>query len=515
MSSVTASAEGTQDMESPIKHEPVDEMIPSSPLPNNEWSSPHDSVYIQLPEKSLQISSMRTTASSSSMFDIDTLGEALLREKRQKQLLAQGFPQREVSRFLSRPCVDRAEELLLAKERPSTTVRGAGSTRSQTYKHLQLDPNASNKNWVLLDPYQPSQLLRGLCISNSHELWRSGEEAAFLHMLQYAEYSVPKPLPITASGSSDVVDDAYPTRSRANTTSTTETEILEHASHMPPRATRIRKHTPSARPFKSQAPNNATPLPPKDVSSVFQFSKNTTNPVDRYLEYNTVSHAVRLRAGFQSRFAKDSQIKHIAYTPNGPRWADSIPDTNGSAEDECPTLVTAKPPCEVPASSLPKKENLPTGVLGRLPQVKKPNTRAGRGGPSRGVFTHGPGREGSIEAEAEGIRRQLSATTPPGSMHSSEETTEDEVGREAGRVVQEGGNEMEMESIEQEGESGGEATMEGEMEEAREDREMQDGASGRGRGYGFTGRRTEIEDSEDSDSSLSEVNSEYLVTPKV
>ncbi|KAG8625027.1 hypothetical protein KVT40_006778 [Elsinoe batatas] len=282
-------------------------------------------------------------------------------------------------------------------------------------------------------------------------------------MLQYAFYVPPTPPSPTTSSSPDA-GASRAVSLAASVTSSTPTEILRDSPAALTKATRTRKHTPAA-PVARKSPTDSA----SDLFASTTCNHNGAcspthagqNSADRFLEYNTVSHAVRNRSGFQSRFSKSGEIKTVVYTLNGPRWSDdpTLPQADailGAAPDnvsskteqrieatkEAKLKLTNKPVPSLEAAKRPSRTSISSKkaeeTAGKLPAVKKlqptstkTRTRAAvrTREPPFGVFSDSAPRKNSIDAEAEALKRHLSES-PSAEEHY--ESAEEEQGNEKG-----------------------------------------------------------------------------------
>lgn len=135
-------------------------------------------------------------------------------------------------------------------------------------------------------------------------------------MLQYAFYAPPTP----------VSSDAPTSRTLSPAASGATLSTEPPPPHFPvqnPASSRTRKLTPALPLSKAHRQRQVGVGEARSVESGSGDGvRGTGNPVDRFLEYNLVSHAVRLRAGFQARFG--GQGREVVYTANGPRWGDEV-----------------------------------------------------------------------------------------------------------------------------------------------------------------------------------------------
>ncbi|PSK42295.1 hypothetical protein B9Z65_4209 [Elsinoe australis] len=328
MASSSCGPEGQELSSSPNEQARSSEALIKKEDEEDEETSDESAVFLELPQASPEavvapeISAERSTLSPLNMFDIDTASPPRTspRTKKQNQLLTQGFSQPQIDQFLTRPCFDTATSLIRSKAL-GTGNRPSASARTSNYKHLRLNPSSTSKNWVLLNPLLPHQLLRSLSPTPSEvpqgtDLWKTPQEHIFLHMLQYAFYAPPTPVSSNA-----------PTSCTLSPTTSGATLSTEQApSHFPvqnPASSRIRKLTPVLPLSKAHRQRQVGVGEARSVESGSGDGVGESgNPVDRFLEYNLVSHAVRLRAGFQARFG--GQGREVVYTANGPRWGGEV-----------------------------------------------------------------------------------------------------------------------------------------------------------------------------------------------
>ncbi|PNS19078.1 hypothetical protein CAC42_1814 [Sphaceloma murrayae] len=455
----------------------------SSPLSPARESSDESEVYITLPpprDTFTRVSAMRSSiaAEPSHGSFLSPFANDPVREKKHAQLLSQGFDVVQIIRFLGRPCFDTATDLIRSKGAISTRRLGV-SARNVVYKNLELYGVGSSTNWILLDPLNPDHLLSCLVTEPTNlpigsELWTDRQETPFLRMLQYGFYTPPTAVEEASSGTLSPVSPAAETAASTTASATPPTSdpspITESQTITKPRARKSPPMTLGNR--KSSILLSSLPSTEPTASE-----NPSSNPADRYLEYNTRSHAVRLRAGFQSRFATNT-VRRVLYTPLGPRWADEpiapTPNNNivpasgavaGADETPGPESRVAKT-LEGKAARTRNNARVPTGrgeVLGKLPSVK-----------GRVV-----GRTAAASArELRGDLEKIRATT-----------------RRGGRRV---GREDSEEVVEDEDEDEGEGEGEGEGGE-------RGGRSGRKAGRGS--------DVGSDSSELTEIASDHLVTP--
>ncbi|KAF2224058.1 hypothetical protein BDZ85DRAFT_260323 [Elsinoe ampelina] len=284
-------------------------------------------------------------------------------------------------------------------------------------------------------------------------------------MLQYAFYAPPILLSPTTSSSPDA-GASRAVSLAASVTSSTATEILRDSPAALTKATRTRKHTPTAPAARKTPPVSASdPVAPTTCNGDGACSPTHAgqNPADRFLEYNIVSHAVRNRAGFQSRFSKSGEIKTVVYTLNGPRWSDNptLPQADAilgaeagnagikteqrlEATKGAKLKLTNKPIPPGEAAKRPSRTSISSKKIeepeGKLPVVKKAlptgtktrtRTAAQAREPPFGVFSDSAPRKNSIDAEAEALKRHLSES-PSAEEHyqSAEEEHNNDDGEE-------------------------------------------------------------------------------------